>query len=313
MTALTSLLLFAGAQALVLPSINIDSCVAVDPEEVRRLAAIEVSSWQGGSSLGSLKVSVSCDEGVQQLYLTRGQEELIASRTIDLSATEASDRDARTRELALAIAELLRRAPPQPPPQPAPTPTPPPPAPNPTPIEIAPPLEPSPWQLELGARATTASWAGGQWLYGADLGARAHFARWFIAELSLGGRRARSVELVDGSMSGLGVSGAAGLAFDTAPDVKWAGLAIGVRLGVDWVKYTALDGANFDAGARQGAAVNLLGSATAFAVIAPRLRLTLDTALGGALHSLIVEQNERSVSGLDGMVLSSSLGLALEF
>src|SRR5689334_25161740 len=121
-----------------MPTIAIDPCVEVDADEVRRLAALELNTWRAGSSVASLSVLVTCGGGVQELRLTdrvKGQETV---RQLDLSAASGTDRDAKTRELALAIAELLRRVQVDSTPEPAPAPKPSPVAPDPP--QAAPPM-----------------------------------------------------------------------------------------------------------------------------------------------------------------------------
>jgi hypothetical protein len=305
-----TVLLLAGASASALPSITIEPCVAVDASEVRRLTAIEVSSWQGESSVGSFGVLVGCEDGGQRLRLMDAKRGQVAERSIDLSAVGASDRDARARELALAIAELLRRN--ESAEQPAPSVAVDESSASPTPTFASTPLV-APWQGELGVTAAALGWTGGGVLFGADLTGRARFGRWFIGELRAGGRSTRAISLENGSMTGRGLAASVGLAVDVAPNVDWAGVSFGARLGVDWLRYAATDVAGVTYDGQDGTGVSVFGTASAFVSLAGPLRVTLDAGVGTALHEVVIRENDETLSGLSGVVASGALGLAARF
>lgn len=302
-----TVLLLAAASASELPRISIEPCVEVDASEVLRLTAIEVSSWQGQSSVASFDVFVGCQDGGQRLRLMDAKRGQVAERSIDLSAVGASDRDARARELALAIAELLRRneSGDQPVPNVVIDAVPVPPSPPPTMV--------MPWQAELGVTAAAMGWTGGAVLFGADLTGRARFAGWFIAELRAGGRSTRPVSLDNGSMTGRGLSASAGLAFDVVPNFQWVGVSLGARLGVDWLRYAAIDEEGFTYDGRDATGVNAFGTATAFVSLVGPLRITLDAGVGTALHEVTIRENDETLGGLSGVVASGALGLAARF
>jgi len=310
-----TLLLMAGAPKVAPPpAITIDPCVEVDAEEVRRLAAIELSTWRAATSPGALEVVASCEEGGQQLTLTDPSRGRVTMRDIDLSAAGAGDRDAKTRELALAIAELLRRAETQSPPE---TPAPPTAA---APVPRAPPKppattlhEPVPWTVELGVSGGVVGWTGGEVLFAADLPGRIRVARWLVAELRLGGRKTRGIDLENGTLDGSGVATAAGLSLDATPDTKRVGVSFGARLGVDWLRYSAVDHGGSELGDADAVAVHAAGTTTAFVALSGPICLTLDAAVGGALHSIVIQESERSVSGVSGVLLSSAVGFAAHF
>src|SRR5688572_14826273 len=109
-----------------MPTIAIDACVEVDADEVRRLAALELDTWRAGPSAAALSVLVTCRGEVQELRLIDRVKAQETVRSLDLNASSGTDRDAKTRELALAIAEFLRRVPIDSTPEPAVAPQPPP-------------------------------------------------------------------------------------------------------------------------------------------------------------------------------------------
>lgn len=321
MIAFSALLLMAGAQEVVPPpAIRIDPCVEVDAEEVRRLAAIELSNWQPRSSSGPLEVVVACSGGVQELRVSTARSGKVTVRSIDLGTppTEesgeprADDRDAKARELALAIAELLRRidveateaAPPVALVAPAPKP-------SAEPARAA--DRPEPFRSELGLAGVAVFWTGGEMLFGADLTGRGHVARFLIAELRLGGRKTRPLELESGSLDGHGMAAAAGLALDATPGSKQAGVSFGARIGVDWLRYAAHDRPDTTFTGKDAAGVNLAGTATGFMMLSNPWCITVDVSVGTALHSIVINENERELSGLRGVFLSSAVALGAHF
>jgi hypothetical protein len=302
-----TVLLLAELAVGTLPSITIDACVAVDAEEVRRLAAIEMGAFPGGVPAGSFEVVVGCNEGSQQLRLieaTRGQ---VADRSIDLRAVDASDRDARARELALAIAELVRSSPPESsvavPVSPAPTPF----------QEALRPVVEQMWHAEIGLGARANAWSGRAILVGADLTGRLHFGRLLIGDLQVGGRTTQRIAFDDRVATGRGFSTGLGVAFDVTPDVRWAGFSLGARVGLDWLRYAATDASGDAYDGADATGVNALGTATAFVSIAGPLRVTLDAGVGAALHSIVIREQGRTLVAASGALVSASLGVALGF
>ncbi len=300
-----------------MPTIEIDPCVEVDADEVRRLAALELHTWRAGPSADALSVLVTCGGDIQELRLTdrvNGQQTV---RTLDLSAASGTDRDAKTRELALAIAELLRRVQVVSTPEPAP-------APKPPPVVLEPPqaapakpgdsdTSARPFRLELGAAGRGTAWTGGEVLLGADVSARTHLSRWLIAELRVGGGKTRPVELHGGTLDANGMTAAAGVAFDLSPSWRTVGVALGARLGAEWLRYTAIDRGGVPYGGRDAGALTASGTVNAFVEVAAPICLSVDAAVGGALHSIAIRDNGQEVSGLGGVLLSSAFGIAAHF
>jgi len=291
------------------PAIAIDPCVQVDADEVRRLAAMELRTWRWRTSPAAFEVVAACRDEREELRLTNRSLGQVTLRNIDLGAPEP---DARARELALAIAELLRRADMDAAPETSAKS-------SPQPVEpmresvSAPSREPHPWSIELGVAGTFASWTGGEVLLGADLAGRAHFGPWVITELRLGARKSRAVELGNGDIDGQGVAAALGVAVDAAPFVRHAGVSFGARLGADFLRYAATDSGDVPYDGGDATAVSLAGTTTGFVDLSGALRLTADVAVGGALHSVVIREDERTLSGMRGVLLAGAVGLAAHF
>ncbi len=296
------------------PAITIDPCIEVDPEEVRRLAAMELRTWRWRNSPEDLDVVAACKDGTEELRLTHRARGQVMVRAIELGARLGDDEEAKERELALAIAEMLRRADmdfvPEEPPPPS---VPPPPQPPPPPADVPPKPEPRPFGVELGAAAVGAGWTGGEVLLGVDATGRARLGRWLLAELRLGGRATRPVELEHGSVDGRGAAGAVGLALDATPFARQAGVSFGARLGVDWLRYATRDRGELSHAGGDGNAVSLAGTATGFVVLSGALCLTVDAAVGGALHTVVVRENGEAISGTSGVLFQGALGLGAHF
>jgi len=301
-----------------MPAIAIDPCVEVDADEVRRLAALELNAWRAGPS-DALSVLVTCDGEVQELRLVdrvKGQETV---RNLDLSAASGTDRDAKTRELALAIAELLRRAQVAVTPEPALAPSLPP-APIARERQEGSPATPAergiaarPFRLELGAAGRATTWTGGEMLFGADVTARTHLSRWLILDLRVGGTKSRPVALAHGTLDAFGVSAAAGIALDVTPSWQSVGVALGARFGADWLRYAAMDHGGVAYGGHDAGAVTASGTLNAFAALSGQFCITADAAIGGALHSVAIHDNGQNVSGLSGAFFSGAFGVAAHF
>jgi hypothetical protein len=310
---LPALLLAAEAPESVEPPLITIDCVEVDAQEVRRLTVMELRSWRWRTSPETFEVLAVCQEGVEELRLTHRTLGQVTVRSIDLSAPEA---EAKARELALAIAELLRRAdmeaapekPPMPPPPPVSTT-----APHRNATSIAPTPERASFGVEVGATGVVSSWTGGELLFGADAIGRVHLGPRVIAELRLGGRKTQRVDLENGSLDAQGVTLALGVAFDATPDARHAGVSFGARLGGDFLRYAAVDRDEVLYGGGDATAVSLSGTTTGWVALSKAFRLTIDASVGGALHSVVVRVDEQSVSAMHGAVLAGSLGLAAHF
>jgi hypothetical protein len=309
------LLVTGAAETSTLPGLSIDSCVQVDAEEVRRLTAIELSGWTGSLSPEEVEVAVGCRDGFEEVRLTDRTEERISVRSLDLSAAGGTDRAARERELALVIAELLRRAATErereepPPPKPAPPPL--------RPIELP---EPRPsqevergWNVAFGVSGIAMNWTGGELWLGVDASGRIHLGRYLTLDMEIGPRITQTVALNTGSISGRGVGGRLGLSLDATPGMRRFGLSVGASLGGDWFRYTAEDRNGLAYGGGKAGAFSAAGTTSAFVLVLDPFCLTLHAAVGGALHSIQIRDNGRAVSGARGVLLSGGIGVAALF
>jgi hypothetical protein len=311
------LLVTAGAEPAPMPPITIDPCVDVDLEEVRRLTAIELSTSVGDRAT-RLDVEVACTDAAQELTVRDRASGRLATRSIDLDARLETDRDAKARELALAIAELVRRAvlDSEPEANARARPTPPPLVPSQPHDEEREPRsdgERRPWRGELGLMGTGARWSGGEVLFGVDVAGRIRVGRWLIADVRLGGRKTRPVELRSGTIDAAGMAGAMGLSVDVIPFVSGVGVALGLRVGGDWLRYSAVDAAGATYGGRDAGSLSASGTATAFVTVSSPLCLTADASAGTALHSIAVRDNGQAVSGVRGLLVAGALGLSAQF
>jgi hypothetical protein len=90
----------------------------------------------------------------------------------------------------------------------------------------------------------------------------------------------------------------------------------GARIGRKsraWLRYVVTDRRGVRYGRAQAGAVSLAGTTTAFMSLSEPLCVTLDLALGGALRSVTVRDQERRAPGLHGVVVASAAGLAARF
>jgi hypothetical protein len=175
------------------PSLTIDSCIAVDQETVRQVIELEISD----AHLLSTSVSVRCVDGAQEIRIGRSDSpDLGDVRTIHIAPSADNDtpaeRQARSRELALAIAEFVRwPGPAARPIENPPAPVSPSPSPSSVPalaIASMPATEATDGRWQLGILCTFEHFSRGQGLMGADLFFASRLGRWFLAELRIGGR-----------------------------------------------------------------------------------------------------------------------------
>ena len=191
--ALSLVLLGADGQSTMavvkVISLSIDACIAVDQATVRQVMELELSD----AHLWPATVSVRCVDGAQEIRL--GPSDALDRedvRTIYIAPVADDDtpaeRQARSRELALAIAEFVRRpGPAARPSENLPAPVPPAPVPA-LAITSTPAIEAPEGHWQLGFLCTFEHFSRGQSLKGADLVVASRLGRWFLAELRIGGR-----------------------------------------------------------------------------------------------------------------------------
>jgi hypothetical protein len=172
-------------------SLSVDVCIAVDQETVRQVMELEISD----AYLVPASVSVRCVDGAQEIRISRpgspAQEEVRTVHIAPVPDNETpAERQARSRELALSIAEFVRwpgtdsRSP-----QSLPTPAPLPPAAVPEIASVSKPATGVPegrWQL--GLLYAYERFAHGHSLMGGDVFMGSRLGRWYLAELRIGGR-----------------------------------------------------------------------------------------------------------------------------
>ena len=301
------------------PSLDLEACVRVDAAVVQNLVDLELGLGDASARppSGPISVAVRCIDGAQLIrvepWASRGDDGL---RTIELpdAYDEAAAVEARSRELALAIAELIRRLeitrplPPAPPPPAAP---PPPLAPPLVVAPSSPPEEPR-HRWQLGALTSFEAFTGGPWLAGGDLSVGASFGRWVALDLRAGGR---SVEGLSSSSERL--SARAGVASIGAGLSVWSrrhpvGFAAMLRAQGFGVEY------RLGSTGEDPARTTRLGALVA--TVEPRLlvrmsghiALALGGAAGLALHGVVVRVQGVETSRMSGLLLSGNLGVVVE-
>src|SRR4029079_3323629 len=180
--------------------LELDACLQVDEPSVQNLVELELRDARARSGNIPISVVVRCLDGAQEIrvepWASRGDDGI---RTIALPDAEdaTATLEARSRELALAIAELIRRLEITRPLEPPPPPPPPPP-----PSVVSPPSPPEapPGRWGIVALSSCDYFTGGQWLAGGDLSLAASLGRWTLGEVRVGGRFANGETLPSGRL-----------------------------------------------------------------------------------------------------------------
>jgi hypothetical protein len=168
-------------------NLSVDACIAVDQETVRRVMELEISD----AHLLPVSVNVRCLEGAQEIRISRpgspAQEDVRTVPIAPVSENETpAERQARSRELALSIAEFVRwpGAKPQSPQAPQPTPA----LPTVVPEVAAISSEIPEGRWQLGLMYAYERFAHGHSLMGGDVFIGSRLGRWYLAEVRIGGR-----------------------------------------------------------------------------------------------------------------------------
>jgi hypothetical protein len=90
-------------------------------------------------------------------------------------------------------------------------------------------------------------------------------------------------------------------------------VSFGARLGFDWLRYATRDRGEVSQDGGDGTAVSLAGTTTGFVALSGALCFTVDAAVGGALHSVVIRENGEAISGTRGVLLQGALGLGAHF
>jgi hypothetical protein len=121
------------------------------------------------------------------------------------------------------------------------------------------------------------------------------------------------LDLEHAQVGGYGLAASAGISFDTTPYSRGAGLAFGARLGVSRLRYSVAGDDGVRLGVASASAVSAMATASGFVAISGRVGLLVDASLGSALHTVEIQENNRSISALNGILLSSALGVTAQF
>jgi hypothetical protein len=298
------------------PTLAIDACVEVDDATVENLVDLELRDTRGHGQDVPISVGVRCLDGTQEIrvepWASLGGDGI---RAIELPPADGADpaaREARSRELALAIAELIRRLEITHPLRPKPPP--PPPAPSPQiAISASPDAdEPGRRRWQLAALSSFEAYTGGQKLAGGDLFAAVPIGRWMLSEVRVGGR------LVDGGTSPVAhLTGRAGTAAIAAGLNIWSkhralGFALMLRAQGYAIEYQV-------ASPDRGSQTALLGALTIIVeprllvAVSRRISLTAGVGAGIPLHGIRVRTQGVETDSLTGLVVSASLGALLTF
>lgn len=300
------------------PYLTIDPCVDVDEEAVRDLVELELRGVRVTGSPLPESVTVTCVDGAQEIRVgTSPATEQPTVRTLhlpELPTTAPAAIEARSRELALAIAELIRRLeitrplPADPPPA-----EPPPPPPVAPPVVVAPvaPPEGARDRWRIGALSTVEVFPGGPWLVGGDLSLGVSLGRWVSLELRAGGR------FVEGLTStSEPLSARAGVASLGAGPTFWSrrgavGFALMVRAQSFGVEYRVESAGPGPAGTSRLGAVVAAAEPRLLVGLSRHVTLALGGAAGLAVHGIVVRVQGVETSRMSGLLLSGSLGVVV--
>jgi hypothetical protein len=295
--------------------LSIDDCIAVDKETVRQVMELEISD----PHLLPVSVVVRCVDGAQEIRIRRSsvaQEEVRTAHVAPASDEETSaERQARSRELALSIAEFVRwpgassvapvtvPAPPGPPARPVP--------------ELAPvstlATQPTETRRQLGILYAVDRFSRGQTLMGADLFLSSRVGAWYMAELRIGGRLG-----ADQVNPGLRLLTRAGIVSAGAGLNLWSrGHVLGGALVVCAQSYLVQfrgEGASENTfTTRRIGALALAVEPRLMVALTHHLALQASVAAGWVPHGIVVRVQGIEAPSISGFALSANLGGAFAF
>ena len=296
------------------PALTIDQCVAVDENTVREVMELEIR----GARMLPTSVSVRCVDGAQEIQVLpwiSGEAESI--RTVQLppvvDADDTAALQARSRELALAIAEFIRRfdavqSPEGESVKQAPLPVAPPPFVPASAPAAKRPIDNPIGRWQLGLLSAFEYFSGGRTLAGGDLFVASRLGSWFSTELRVGGRVGPDQPLPSGRLTtrAATASGAAGFnlwslrhSVETALLVRVQGYLVQFRV---------------EQLAENRAQTALLGAWTLAAEprialsLAPHFLLDACVGFGVPLRGIVVRMQGAETNGMSGLVVSGSFG-----
>jgi hypothetical protein len=295
-------------------NLSIDACIAVDQETVRQVMELEISD----ARLLPVSVDVRCVDGAQEIRISRpgspSQEDVRTVPTAPISETETpAELQARSRELALSIAEFVRwpgakAQPPQ-----APQPTPPLPTVVPEGATASRPAEVPEGRWRLGLLCAYERFAHGHSLMGGDVFMGSRLARWYLAELRVGGRLG-SDSLNSGqhlTTRAASVSAAAGLGMWSKRSVWGGALVLRAQGYLAQVRGDASPESRF--ATRRLGALALLVEPRLMVALTHHLFLQASAALGWVPQGISVRVQGVEAQGLTGIALSANLAGVITF
>jgi hypothetical protein len=319
--SIVALVLFAASSEAIpdaaehSPPFDIDPCAGVDAEAVRDLVELELRGSPARQLDVPISVSVRCVDGAQEIrvepWASRGDDGI---RSIALPAAADGDpaaQEARSRELALAIAELVRRleitrplAPAPPPPPPAP------------PVVVTSPPPPSDapsGSLGLAVLSSFETFTGGQKLAGGDICLAAPIGRFGLGELRIGGRVLIGDTLPAAGLTARAATAAVAAGVNVSSPRRRLGYALMLRAqgyAIDYRLEPAVDGGSRTA--RLGALIAVL-EPRVVAAVTSRISVAAAVAAGVPIHGIVVRSQGAASDSLTGFVLSAHLGAMVTF
>jgi hypothetical protein len=301
------------------PAVELDPCLNVDESVVRNLVSLELRDVHAGDGMASLSVGVRCTDGGQEIrvepWASRGEGGV---RAIDLPAADDADpaaQEARSRELALAIAELIRRLQithplgPQPPRQPPPTTA----TNSANIVAYAPPPDGSAGRWRLGVQSSFESFAGGQRLAGGDLFVAARVGRWILADIRIGGRL-----VGEGGSPSVRITARAGTAIlagglNLSSSERAISGTLLVRAQGYLLEYRAEPSGDPEIRTVVLGAFVVALEPRLFVALSRRVSLTAAIAAGLPVHGVVVRTQGTEADSLSGLLLSGNLGAVVTF
>jgi hypothetical protein len=300
------------------PTLAIDPCVGIDEATVYEVMELELIDVRTEDRGFPDTVEVRCQGELLEMRVgSLASPERRLVRTIQLapavSSTGLLARQARSRELALAIAELLRRlevvpGPPKTEPRPPPKPL------VSIPVlsaEQAPAEKPGRWQA--GLMATYDTFAGGQRFMGGDLTVGARLGSRFMAEIRIGGRAGPQHIVPNGRQSSSAAIVGATAGFHLWPESRRVGLAL-LSLAQEYLVRIRLE-APANAGTRTALSGAFVVAAGPYLTVALGrwFELGMSVAAGFPPHGIVLRVQGTQVESLTGLFLSGSLAGVFRF
>ena len=301
------------------PALTIDPCVPVDERTVREVMDLEIR----GARMLPTSVSVRCVDGAQEIrVLPWISPESEGIRAIQLPPVvdddDAAARQARSRELALAIAEFIRRfdaarTPSPEPREPTPSPTPVPwvPAPATPATPASPPTLDSRWWL--GLESAIEYFSRGQTLAGGDVLVASDLGRWFSADLRAGGRIGTNEPLPSGRLTTRAATAGVGVGFNLWSPRRPVVAALVLRAQGYLVQFRVEQVGNGHAPTVLLGALTLTAQPRLALRLTRRLFLEASAGVGFPVHGIVVRTRETETNGISGLTVSGSLGGVVSF